>query len=287
MTSKIEWTDKTWNLVTGCSKVSLGCEHCYAERMAKRLAGRYGYPEAPHHFDVTLHPERLDEPLKRRKPTMYFLCSMGDLFHEDVSTTFIADVWNIMRQCPQHTFQILTKRPYPMLSIVTDWGIVLPNVWLGVTAENQAMADKRIPLLLQTPAAVRFVSAEPLLRSIDLDLYLPNNVYERNAPLMNYHKPGPRLDWVIIGGESGPGARPMHPQWVRDVRDQCQAAGTPWFFKQWGAWTPGATYDYPFGPAEIGERCIEHDGKWTRMYRVGKKRAGHLLDSEEYREFPA
>jgi len=282
--TNIEWVKnkdgtkgKTWNPVTGCRKISAGCKHCYAERMARRLAGRYGYPEAPHHFDVTLHPDKLDEPLKRKKPTTYFVCSMGDLFHEDVPTPYIADVWNVMRQCPQHTFQVLTKRPHPMLSILSDWDVVLPNVWLGVTIENQDHMN-RLDYLVNTPAAIRFVSHEPLLSAID---YEAHPIGPRDA---NYGKSVLTLgliNWVISGGESGPGARPMHPQWVRDIRDQCQAAHVPFFFKQWGAWAhiPSDTrYPLPQNLHWWPDRNL--------MGRVGTKRAGHLLDGREWREFP-
>ena len=258
--TKIEWAGHSWNPITGCSKISTGCRNCYAERMARRLAGRYGYPKAPHHFDVTLHPDRLDQPLHWKKPRTVFVCSMSDLWHDDVAEQFIWRVLKVTRDAPQHIYQILTKRPGRMAPVMRECYARLRaaygskaeepqrNLWLGITAENQATADKRIPILLQTPAAVRFVSCEPLLGPIDLHV-------KRKVGGVVYDYIG--LDWVIVGGESGPGARPMNPQWARDIRDRCQATGVPFFFKQWGAWR-----------------------------RVGKKKAGHLLDGQEWREFP-
>ena len=221
--TKIEWTERTWSPITGCTPISEGCRNCYAERMARRLAGRYGYPKAPRHFDVTLHHNRLDEPLKRKKPTMYFVCSMSDLFHRKIHFGDIATIFDIMARTPQHTYQVLTKRPQNALRFFNwytiDYGATsyewpFDNVWLGVTAENQATADERIPILLQTPAAVRFVSCEPLLSEIDLsDLYCG-------------------LSWCVIGAESGPRARPMDENWVRRLVSQCRQYKIPVFYKQ-------------------------------------------------------
>lgn len=237
--TKIEWTNETWNPVTGCTKISAGCQHCYAERMARRLAGRFGYPEAPNHFDVTLRPDRLDEPLSWRKPRRVFVCSMSDLFHEDVPDEYICDVFYTMHRCPHHTFQVLTKRPGQMLewfnrpaASVSKWHRPLPNIQLGISAEDQRAADERIPQLLQCPAAVRFVSCEPLLGEIDISPYLHG---WHSDPRPQECDPG--IDWVIVGGESGHGARPMDPNWARSLRDQCQDAGVPFFMKQMGsAW---------------------------------------------------
>ena len=243
--TKIEWVKNpdgtrggTWNPVTGCTPISEGCRNCYAKRMARRLAGRHGYPPAPHHFDVTLRPERLEQPLERKKPTTYFVCSMADLFHKDVPFVFVLEVWRVMMEANHHTFLILTKHPQRMfdfLRVATDnldtYPVILPNVHLGVTAENQKAADERIPILLQIPAAVRFVSVEPMLGEIDLN---------RPYWIMSYGDEGPgendtflrQLDWIIVGAETGPGARPMHPDWARSVRDQCVTAGVPFFFKR-------------------------------------------------------
>uniref|UniRef100_A0A6M3J5Y6 Uncharacterized protein n=1 Tax=viral metagenome TaxID=1070528 RepID=A0A6M3J5Y6_9ZZZZ len=234
MTTKITWTDETWNPITGCTKISEGCAHCYAARMAKRLAGRHGYPEAPHEFDVTMHHDRLDQPLQWKKPRRVFVCSMSDLFHDDVPWQFISEVFAVMAQT-KHTFQVLTKRPRN-LNTWQGWsGWLEPRVWLGVTAENQHRANKRIPLLLQTPAAVRFVSVEPMLGPVDLDRFLPyktdSGASDPNTGAgINVLYPG--LDWVICGCESGPGRRPMKLEWAIDLVRQCQSAGVSIFVKQ-------------------------------------------------------
>lgn len=232
---------KTWNPVTGCTKISPGCAHCYAARMAHRLAGRCGYPPAPNEFKVTLHPEKLSEPGKWRKPSMVFVDSMGDLFHPDVPDAFIEMVFLRMANFYWHTFQVLTKRAERMQQFVTALDakeiigdVVRPfrNIWLGVSAENQKCADERIPLLLQTPAAVRLVSVEPMLSAVNLSPYLPILLPD-GTPVFSYRqglKVG--LDWVICGSESGPGARPAMASWVLSLRDQCQAAGVPFFLKQ-------------------------------------------------------
>jgi protein gp37 len=247
----IEWTGATWNPVTGCTKVSPGCDHCYAETIAHRFAGTKAYPDG---FKPTLRPERLDQPLRWRKPRRIFVNSMADLFHDDVPDEYIAEVFTTMGRAAQHTFQILTKRHARMRSLLQRWtsreptwvrpdGIIdvnempldadpsaawvgqrpwpLSNVWLGVSVENQQWADIRIPALLDTPAAVRFLSCEPLLGPINLG-----------------EPADTRVDWVIVGGESGRGARPMHPDWARSLRDQCTAAGVPFLFKQWGEHAP-------------------------------------------------
>ena len=239
-TSKIGWTDATWNPVTGCTPCSEGCAHCYAARMAKRLAGRFGYPEGDG-FAVAVHPgDRFTAPLRWSKPRRVFVCSMGDLFHEDVPYEAIAAVWDVMGDCPQHQFQVLTKRPARMLEIVRALNLsAAPHVWLGVTAENQQRADERIPLLLQMPDAVRFVSVEPMLGPVDLAAYVGR--YHCGGcvgdPGGDPDCPGhdDLLDWVICGAETGPGARPMATGWATDLEDQCNAAGVPFFFKQWGS----------------------------------------------------
>ena len=258
--TKIEWTEHSWNPITGCTPISEGCRNCYAKRMARRLAGRLGYPEAPHHFDVTLHPDKLDVPRTRKRPTTYFVCSMSDLFHGDVPDDFILDVLIRCGAARQHTFQILTKRPARMFKWWTEYmnGAAFPqNVWLGVSVENQAAADERIPLLLQTQAVIRFVSAEPLLEAVDLENYLgiwTNGVVSPRQPLIVNEPMTPnlftalarpkdaslykqQLNWVICGGESGPGARPMDVKWARSLVEQCGHAGVPIFVKQMGtAW---------------------------------------------------
>ncbi|SMC64085.1 DUF5131 family protein [Sporomusa malonica] len=288
--SKIEWTDKVWNPVTGCSKISPGCDNCYAERMSKRFAETWGL-SADNYFDVKFHPDRLLDPIKWRKPSKIFVCSMADLFHDKVLFKQIADVFKIMADCPQHTFLLLTKRPDSMKDffdyvkpVGRDWP--LPNVWLGVTAENQEQADKRIPILLQIPAAVRFVSVEPMLGPVDLQYYFDD--YAMNELI---HR-SVTLDWVICGGESGPKARPMHPEWARSLRDQCQSAGVPYFFKQWGEWRPlegtGACHPTPvkFWFDEWGKWTDGISGMGQHVVRIGKKAAGSLLDGQEWKQFP-
>lgn len=296
--TSIEWTDRTWNPVTGCTKVSPGCAHCYAEGVADRfwatqypwvftgedsVPGPHGSRTRPRQFtDVQTHEDRLLEPLSWRKPARVFVNSMSDLFHEDVPDTFIDDIFAVMTLCTRHTFQVLTKRPERMRHYLTesideegrlarqriglralglcldhypkrisDGGSTLlathgregevanwprKNVWLGVSVENQHFADERIPLLLQTPAAVRFVSCEPLLGPVNLKpgQWMPPmgggpkcNIYGLPIP--------PDLDWVIVGGESGPQARPMVLGWARSLVAQCQAADVPVFVKQLGA----------------------------------------------------
>jgi protein gp37 len=227
----IEWTDATWNPVTGCTKVSLGCAHCYAERITERF-GRQKFT------DVVLHPERLDIPLRWKKPRRVFVNSMSDLFHEDAPDEFIGKVWEVMEEASAHTFQILTKRAGRMHMWVDEKAhAYLPNVWLGVSVEDQERADERIPLLVDTPAAVRFVSCEPMLGPVDIRESLTVDWRGNNQEAPDGL---PALDWVIVGGESGPGARPMQPEWARSIRDQCVAAGVPFFFKQWGGRTPKA-----------------------------------------------
>ena len=212
--SRIEWTEHTWNPVTGCSKLSPGCAFCYAEVFAKRLQamGVAGYEDG---FAVTLHPERLGEPLTRRKPTTYFVNSMSDLFHEEVPDEFIGRVFDTIEAAHMHRFQILTKRPDRMADFAA--GRVLPvNAWLGVSVENRRHGVPRIDALRGVDAHVRFLSVEPLLEDLgEIDLH--------------------GIDWVIVGGESGQRSRPMRLEWARRLRDQCTALGIPFFFKQWGS----------------------------------------------------
>lgn len=219
MPTRIEWAQESWSPVTGCSPVSEGCINCYAQRIAQRLKGRFGYP-ADEPFKVTLHPDRLEQPFHWRKPRIIFVCSMGDLFHPDVPGNFIAEVWHRMAQANQHTYLVLTKRPQRMLDWSKEYAmVVLPNVWLGVTAENQKAANTRIPVLLDTPAAIRFVSCEPLLGEIGLTRWLPY------------------LDWVICGAETGAGKRPMALEWAFLLHERCKAIDVPFFFKRNSAGT--------------------------------------------------
>jgi len=244
MTHKIEWLNRpgtvgeTWSPVTGCTPISEGCAHCWAKRMAKRLAGRWGYPEAPHEFDVTLHPDKLEEPLRWKKPRTVFVVSMGDLFHEDVPREWIESVLSVCAQADRkHTFMFLTKRPERMLEIMLEWQEAqghLPGNWWGlVTAENQQRADERIPLLLKCPFAVRGVSIEPMLGPVDT-LPFPYETDSGGFSPQGYplDVTVPGLDWVIVGPETGPGARDMAPNWARKVRDDCVAADVPFFYKR-------------------------------------------------------
>jgi protein gp37 len=210
--SPIEWTESTWNPVTGCTKVSPGCKHCYAERMAKRLQAM-GQPNYRDGFRLTLQPQMLELPLTWRKPQTIFVNSMSDLFHADVPLDYVQRVFDVMRRAHWHRFQILTKRSQRLAELAQhlDWA---PNVWMGVSVET-ATYFSRIDDLRTAPAAVRFLSLEPLLGPL---------------PRMDLR----RIDWVIAGGESGPRARPMDPSWVVDIRDQCRRARVPFFFKQWG-----------------------------------------------------
>ncbi|MCK4654099.1 MAG: phage Gp37/Gp68 family protein [Candidatus Cloacimonetes bacterium] len=210
--SKIEWTESSWNPVTGCSKISLGCENCYAERMAKRLQamGQQNYKNG---FKVTCHLKVLEYPLKWKKPRIIFVNSMSDLFHEDVPFEFVQDIFKVMNRAHWHTFQILTKRPERML-IFADKLNWTPNIWMGVTIESYKYKD-RINILREIPAIIKFISAEPLIEPLGkLDLT--------------------NINWMIVGGESGIGARPMSSSWVEEVKVQCEKFQIPFFFKQWG-----------------------------------------------------
>ncbi|CAM5403236.1 hypothetical protein AFEL58S_02069 [Afipia felis] len=361
-TSKIEWTDATWNPVVGCSIATPGCTNCYAMRMARRLNAMH----VAHYTDTTktvngnavwtgkvaLAPDStLTQPLRWKRARKIFVNSMGDLFHESVSDEWIDRVFAVMALCPQHTFQVLTKRSARMRAYMNglptkipflgrmplerihleaaghmegDGGFMntlkrhgnvyslylnvpwpLPNVWLGVSCEDQQRADERIPDLLATPAAIRFVSAEPLLGPIDVGQLqdgLPNNAWLTWLD---------ELDWVIVGGESGPGARPIHPDWVRGLRDQCTGVGVPFFFKQWGAYQPlFPQYADEFSVDETDMVCdgVEfpcegvlyrnghfYDGVAYQPHvgegaywvsRVGKRAAGRLLDGVEHNGMP-
>ena len=274
--SKIEWTDSTWNPVTGCTKVSAGCKNCYAEQVAKRFWKNREFTE------VLTHPERLDQPFHWKKPRRIFVNSMSDLFHESVPFEFIAEVfermtWNFFKSCKKtdaecgcecihdpdffypdgckcwreilpHTYQILTKRPERMLEFFKSVKSVKEhkNVWLGVSCENQETADERIPLLLQIPAAIRFISAEPLLQAVDISKYAKE------------------LDWCIVGGESGFGARSFDLEWAESLRDQCKTAGVPFFMKQFGS----NPFLYPYDDLKLHNRKGNDWSEWPKDLRV-------------------
>jgi len=318
----IEWCDSTWNVVIGCDKVSPGCTNCYAIRTAHRMQANpnpkvrepYAGTESGGEWTgrVNLVEGRLGLPLSWQRPRKIFVNAQSDLFHDGVPDEYIARVWAVMALADRHTFQVLTKRPGRMRSLLSSedfeaavfdacegefqgyFGLPLPNVWLGVSAEVQRWADVRVPALLGTPAAVRFISAEPLLGAIDLlgDEENPGPAIMRTG----WHNPGGPwgpdeygyddqvgIDWVIVGGESGPGARPMEPDWARSLRDQCQQAGIAYLFKQWGEHAPRCTLALCGTPCTCDGRNHSHP---TEMRRVGKKAAGRELDGRTWDEFP-
>lgn len=356
--TKIEWADKVWNPVVGCSITSPGCTNCYAMRMAGRLEamGHAAYQglttRAKTGFvwtgKVALNEKALLEPLRWKKPARIFVNSMGDLFHESVPDEWIDRVFAVMALCPQHQFLILTKRADRMReyvrnfrwtrvlescreptrgggSIITKWSIhslaqafgltatkfsdirnhstfPLPNVWLGVSVENQQAAEDRIPHLLATPAAVRWISAEPLLGPVDLREVCNGHYFQNPLTGHRWHDApegvpsvndngGAKLDWVVCGGESGKDARPMHPDWARSLRDQCAAAAVPFNFKQWGEWAPDKFLSNMRAEEEEsaefirGETCHDFDDG-VEAWRAGKKRAGRLLDGALHDAFP-
>lgn len=336
----IEWAQRVWNPTSGCDKVSPGCDNCYAMTMAKRLKGmgaaKYQTDGDPRTsgpgFGLNIHPTTLHLPLRWRKPKRIFVNSMSDLFHADVPTAFIGEVFATMAIAEQHTFQVLTKRHARMRNLMNDGSFrlfvqqcavplaaehginttwaeratdprswPLDNVWLGVSVEDQQWADIRIPALLETPTAVRWLSCEPLLGPVDLAQWLPRGFERQQGGYWLYGTDptgadkrwmaGPPLGWVVAGGESGPGARPMHPDWARGLRDQCVDAGVPFFFKQFGEWWPVPAEDLVFaGDRIVPEYGHDKEGPFKRgwaMRRVGKKAAGRELDGRTWDEYPA
>lgn len=314
--SGIEWTDATWNPVTGCTKVSPGCDHCYAEIITERFHGTGSFAQ------VTLHDDRLVIPVWWRRPRRVFVNSMSDLFHDAVPDDFLACVWAVMATTPQHTYQVLTKRHARMRSLLSSlrflnevcsfiefWGEdqdaslldfeltwPVPHVWLGVSVDDQKRAELRIPALLDTPAAVRFLSCEPLLGPVDLSPW----IRATDCPETTAVNPSP-LSWVITGGESGRRARPAHPGWFRRIRDECLTAGVAYFHKQNGEWRePMAGEDYDTMLGRAGHRpafLMDRDGTvhCTReaagaaavpVIRVGKKAAGRQLDGRTWEQYP-
>ena len=284
----IEWTDETWNPVTGCDRVSPGCDNCYALTLAKRLKGmgqaKYQNDGDPRTsgpgFGLTIHPDTFRVPFGWRKPRRVFVNSMSDLFHPGVSDGVIRRVWEVMEATPQHTYQVLTKRSKRLPGLFRNLDgtppiDVAPNVWLGTSIESDRYAF-RADHLRATPAAVRFLSLEPLL-----------------GPLPSLDLTG--IDWVIVGGESGPGARPMHPDWVRNIRDRCVDAGVAFFFKQWGNWTWSDSrrpptepdlYLHADGRTATEDEALADGGDWQGMWRVGKKAAGRELDGRTWDDMP-
>ncbi len=248
----ISWTDATWNPVTGCIKVSEGCYNCYAEAVTLRF--KHGGPFVPGNTPA-LHPDRLDQPTRWKKPRRIFVNSMSDLFWGEIPESFLQQIWQVMLDNPRHAFQVLTKRPRPAQRLIKSLGLEMaPHIWIGVSVENQAWADRRIPQLLAIPAPVRFLSVEPMLGPVDLRLsdwwcptcqeLIPGREVtyserhdERAGGCEEIVEDGP--NWVILGAESGPGRRPFELDWARTVRDQCVAAGVPFFFKQGPGARPG------------------------------------------------
>lgn len=369
--TRIEWTEATWNPITGCSVTSPGCTNCYAMKLAgTRLRNHESRAGLTHESkagpvwtgEVRLNEQWLDQPLRWKRPRKIFVCAHGDLFHESVPDEWIDRVFAVMALAPQHIFQVLTKRssrmrlyltasetPVRIARVILDeankWGVKgfakiaplgnrgkesdpsyatlpLPNVWLGLSVEDQQRAEERVPDLLATPAAVRWLSCEPLLGPVDLTNVAMETCHALGFDALNgreIHKDdgnlctvGRKLDWIVAGGESGPAARPMHPDWARSLRDQCEDAGVPFFFKQWGEWAPVCAMseeaiDECYHPAPANqpearrrikvEQCVLHgdgrrfDGRAMferpafeqgsramTMMAIGKKRAGRTLD---------
>ncbi len=291
--SSIEWTKETWNPIVGCARVSPGCQHCYAERMAKRLIAMgqekyYGTLDKNGRWSGLLNfdIDNWEAPRKRKKPTVYFVNSMSDLFHETVGFNWIMRVWDVMRDTPQHTYQILTKRADIMSrtgKALADIYGVLPNVWLGVSVENQQYANERVPLLLETPAAIRFLSCEPLLGSVDLN--------KREFLCTDWRKRltiGTYVDWVIVGGESGPGARPIDVKWIKDIVDQCKEADTSVFVKQLGARPYSLGNDDLWWNGGIG-RYYDDENDPRTYFKLKDKKGGDISEwpkELQVREFP-
>lgn len=309
--TNIEWTDYNWNFLRGCCRVSEGCRNCYAEGIAARFSGP-GQPyeglavfkdhKARWTGEIGFFEDVLSQPLRWTKPRKVFVNSMSDLFHEKVTDDILDKAFAVMALTPQHTYQILTKRPERMREwfISCKWNnppFELPykwplqNVHLGVSVEDQKTADERIPLLLQTPAALRWLSMEPLLGHVDIHEWLPDE-WSGVARLESPYGDPPPINWVVVGGESGPNARPMHPEWVRSIRDQCVAVGVPFFFKQWGEWGDAVKNKVrativiePNGATRPTHNALPSPGSvW--MCKVGKHNAGRILDGREWNEMP-
>lgn len=335
MTTNIEWTDETWNPVTGCTVKSDDCKNCYAMTLAgtrlKNHPSRAGLTrqnaDGKHIWtgEVRFNEAWLTQPLKWKKPRMIFVCAHGDLFHEDVPDEWIDRVFAVMALAPHHIFQILTKRPDRMRDYLTnidvqriisaahkidsvggselnaDHNILgdpifpLRNVWLGTSVGDQKTADERITPLLETPAAVRWLSCEPLLGPIEFDhLWWWRDVRDASGDIIDYNS---GIDWVVTGGESGKTARPMHPDWTRHIRDECEAANVPFFFKQWGEYAPHPSGEevtirqfhssIRYVGIDTGE-CKPNPDRHTdqTMRRMGKKKAGRKLDGKTHDAFP-
>jgi protein gp37 len=310
----IEWTQQVWNPVRGCTRISPGCQRCYAERDAARknknpkIPSYHGFSifhqnHQPHWTGkVEFQPQMLDVPRKRKTPTTYFVNSMSDLFHPTIPSVDLLKVYRVMYETPRHTYQILTKHgaedsgnmQEALDYIIGRLGPMPPHIWHGVSVESPDYYY-RLDVLIECPVSVRFASLEPLLAELDIRRWVPILLEDGACSLCGFldsqrghaaHCEVPHLDWVIVGGESGPGATPMHPYWPRSIQAQCAMAGVPFFFKQWGGWMPVAT------PADwLIDKCRKAvnwhewpDGSWS--HEVGKKLAGRLLDGREWNEMP-
>jgi protein gp37 len=291
--SKIEWTGETWNPLAGCTRASEGCDNCYAAAMSLRIeamaekdiadgkdpgrkakymgiANRNGKGVAAFNGKINLDYEALNEPLRWTRPRTVFVNSMSDLFHKDVPDGFIDQVFDVMAKTPQHTYQVLTKRPERMAEYVnTYWSMSLrPHIWLGTSVENQEQADKRIPALLRTRAKVRFLSMEPLLGSV----MLQGGDYPSTYMYLRGNGGDERINWVIVGGESGPHARPLQTSWIASIRDQCRETGTPFFLKQLGigqkAYGPGYLHEYEGLPFIVSTAKGNHMDEWPEALQV-------------------
>ncbi len=320
---KISWTDTTWNPLAGCTRASSGCDNCYAAAMALRLeamaqadiaagkdpgakakyigvATRTGNGKAAFNGKINFDHRALDEPYTWKKPRMVFVNSMSDLFHKDVPDAFLDRVFQVMIENSQHTFQVLTKRAERMAQYAKAYHPHLnshKHIWLGVSVENQDAADECIPHLLNVPAAVRFLSCEPLLSPLNLH-YIEGALSGKVWPDTTMGRGGiggqmitsepAGIHWMICGGESGAHARPMNPQWVRWLRDDCLMAGIAFHFKQWGEWAPVSSSDEAFRMVSYGEVKQMHtfdDGHI--VYRFGKHKAGRILDGRTWDQFPS
>lgn len=317
--SNIEWTDHTFNPWIGCTKVSPGCDNCYAEKLATQRLGVAWGPHAERRFAAEStwhHPARWNRKAQKEgRRARVFCASLADVFDNQVPDQWRLDLWHLIHQTPHLDWLLLTKRPQNIAAMLPQpatlgfpaWGEGWPNVWLGTTVESQAEADRRIPHLLSVPARVRFLSCEPLLGPVNLRGW---ETFDHGW----HSRPGedtPRIDWVIAGGESGHGARPMHPDWARSLRDQCQAAGVPFFFKQWGdwrEWNHGSADDEVDADSEEAAVIlasahrpgwVTRDGTFYQrladlpdgapcrlMEQVGKRAAGATLDGRDWREVP-
>ncbi len=286
--TKIEWVEKVWNPVTGCQKISPGCKNCYAAVYAHRFwnwkkfindsyNGRKNQVNVRPFTEVQCHPDRLDHPAKWKRPRTIFVCSMGDLFHEDVPFHFIDDVFDVMAKNDQHIYLILTKRVDQLanyLSYDQKWNKELwPHVWFGASIENQHAWDDRALVLKNLPFLNRFVSIEPLIDPVDMAFGHDTDI-------------GSWLHWVIAGGETGYGSRPMHPSWIKSLKTQCMDEVIPFFFKGWGNWIPDSGYEDKSGETRVvWNDQYPHVGGQL-MVRVSKKKAGFLIDGKEWSQFP-